>query len=252
MRGPRGIPAAATRIDLCCTLGKESLKRPPALALRVCGRVGGLVTAAGRDGTNVAPMTRRVRYPHLRVTVCGTFNLGLPAVAAAVEYFRAAGVTVLSPADPVPAEILNGFLYVASDRHRLPELVEERHVQCALASDFLWLVAPDGYVGVSAAVEVTHAFNNGVPIYTVDEVREPAVSPLVRRVPSVEAVLHVHRRRSSREPAKPVLLVDPDAGADELHAGISRVHDALSSPRAAGANVVSAIAGDVRRALSGI
>jgi hypothetical protein len=166
--------------------------------------------------------------PRTRVTICGTFNAGLAAVAHAVDFFSDRGAVVLSPADPTPVEVIDGFLYVASDWHRVPDWVESRHLDATAQADFVWLIAPDGYIGVSAAVEVTHAFHHGTPVYTVDTVWEPAVKRMVRRVPSAQAALDLHDLPRPAE-VEASVLIDPDAAADTGHACLTTLHTALTS-----------------------
>jgi hypothetical protein len=94
----------------------------------------------------------------------------MPAVTEAVYELTDAGVTVLSPADPRPVHSLGDFLLVASDlvtpADRLTVRgVQSRHLSSIAASDFLWLVAPDGYVGPSAALELGFALASGVPVF---------------------------------------------------------------------------------------
>jgi hypothetical protein len=98
----------------------------------------------------------------LTATVSGSFHRHLHAITAAVQELFDLGVKVLSPADPrivdsLVVDSLGEFLFVASDRVRSVKLVQDRHIQGISASDFLWLVAPDGYVGQSASMELGFA-----------------------------------------------------------------------------------------------
>jgi len=83
----------------------------------------------------------------LTATVSGSFHRHLTAIYTAVGELREAGVDVLSPADPRVVDHIGEFLFVASDRLRSIHLVQDRHLECIANSSFLWLVAPDGYVG---------------------------------------------------------------------------------------------------------
>lgn len=147
-------------------------------------------------------------------------------VADAVTRLVDAGARVLSPVDPTPSELIGEFWYIASDLHRDRILVERRHLAACAASDLIWLIAPDGYIGVSAAAEVAYAAGCGVPIYTADYIHEPALAALVHTVAGVrDAVGRVSSTHSltAAEPA-PSMLIDPDAAAD-------RAIDAVNSLR---------------------
>lgn len=153
-----------------------------------------------------------------QVTVCGTFNRGgLTRVADAVLRLLDAGACVLSPVDPTPTKLIDGFWYIASDRHLDRVLVERRHLDASAASDLIWLVAPDGYIGVSAAVEVAYAAGRGVPVFTADHLHEPAIAALVHTVSGVHDALCRIQSTYRFGPSESAftMLIDPDTGANQ-------------------------------------
>src|SRR5277367_2543835 len=101
----------------------------------------------------------------LTATVSGSFHRHMDAITTAVHELASLSVHVLSPADPRIVAAQGEFLFVASDPVRSVRLVQDRHLDCIRASSFLWLVCPDGYVGVSAAMEIGAAREAGVPIF---------------------------------------------------------------------------------------
>src|SRR4051794_20369938 len=100
----------------------------------------------------------------LNVTVSGSFRRHLAPIAAAVETFAGLGCRVLSPEDPRVVDSFGEFLFVASDRFRTIRTVQNRHLAAIGASQLLWLVNPDGYVGQSASMELGFAVALGIPI----------------------------------------------------------------------------------------
>src|SRR5688572_17291899 len=102
----------------------------------------------------------------LRATVCGSFRRHMSAVYDAVTELTELGVSVLSPSDPRIVDQIGEFVFVASDRVRSIKLVEDRHLECIGASDFLLLVTPDGYVGQSASMELGYAIAHTIPVYS--------------------------------------------------------------------------------------
>src|SRR4051812_6526153 len=92
-----------------------------------------------------------------RATVSGSFRRAMGAVQEAVYRLTDAGAQVLSPADPRIVDQFGDFVFVASDRVRAIKLVQSRHLAAIAASDVLWLVAPDGYIGQSGAMEIGYA-----------------------------------------------------------------------------------------------
>src|SRR5580700_10490514 len=102
----------------------------------------------------------------LNVTVSGSFHRHMPAIYEAVGELRALGVNVLSPSDPRIVDHIGEFLFVASDRLRSIRLVQDRHLAAIRASDFLWVVCPDGYTGPSTSLEIGTAIALGVPVFS--------------------------------------------------------------------------------------
>ena len=101
----------------------------------------------------------------LTATVSGSFHRHMDEIGQAVHQLASLNVRVLSPADPRVVAAQGEFLFVASDPIRSVRLVQDRHLDCIRASSFLWLVCPDGYVGVSAAMEIGAAQEASVPVF---------------------------------------------------------------------------------------
>jgi hypothetical protein len=130
----------------------------------------------------------------LKVTVSGSFHRGhLHAITRAVYDLADLGVRVLSPADPRVVDAHKEFLFVASDRVRSIRLVQDRHLECIRASDFLWVVAPDGYLGVSASMEIGFAAASGIPIFSYDQVSDLTLRQYVRKVEQITDVINSFR-----------------------------------------------------------
>jgi hypothetical protein len=146
----------------------------------------------------------------INATVSGSFHRHMPAIYSAVNELRSADVRVLSPSDPRVVDYLRDFLFVASDRTRYKKLVQQRHFEAINNSDFLWLVCPDGYVGVSAAMEIGWALNAGIPIFAERAPIDVTAEDFVRVVPSLRdaVTISVSSARSDRRPSS--ILLDPD------------------------------------------
>ena len=124
----------------------------------------------------------------LAATISGSFHRHLTQIFEAVGSLQAAGITVLSPSDPRVVDSAGDFLFVASDRIRSTHLVQERHFQCIKQSSFLLLVAPDGYVGQSAAMEIGFAVASSVPVYCERQPDDTTLSNYVTPIPNIQAL----------------------------------------------------------------
>jgi hypothetical protein len=164
----------------------------------------------------------------LTATVSGSFHRHMNAISAAVRDLAELSVRVLSPADPRVVAHQGEFLFVASDRNRSVRLVQDRHVDAISASDFLWLVCPDGYVGLSGSMEIGAAKLSGVPIFATRAPLDLTLREYVTVVPGLsEAVRRVEASPRPRRPES--FLIDPHASMEEAHDILERVKGALTN-----------------------
>jgi len=168
----------------------------------------------------------------LKVAVSGSFHRHMEAINVAVQDLVSRSVRVLSPADPRVVAQQGEFLFVASDRVRSIRLVQDRHLECIRAADFLWLVCPDGYVGQSASMELGFAVAVGVPIFAAHAPADLTLRQYITAITTPAAALRavVAHRRSRR---KQGILIDPHSSVEEAHDILTRVDAALSSSETA-------------------
>jgi hypothetical protein len=171
-----------------------------------------------------ADAQRGIRGPEssgtLTATVSGSFRRGMAAVQESVYALTDAGVRVLSPADPRVVAELDDFLFVASDRLRAIKPVQNRHLSAIAASDFLWLAAPGGYIGLSAAMELGYAVALGVPVYTSERPADLTLREYVNVVPSLQAAIALARSRHFHESFAENVLIDPIPAIESAHADL--------------------------------
>jgi hypothetical protein len=158
----------------------------------------------------------------LKATVSGSFRRHMVAVNDAVSELNERGVEVLSPADPRVVDQIGEFVFVASDRVRSIKVVEDRHLECILASDFLWLVAPDGYVGQSASMELGYAVAHGVPVFSLDVPGDGTLQKYVQTVPTVSMAVSFVKASRVATPDES-FLVRPHQKIAEMHDRLDRL-----------------------------
>ena len=164
----------------------------------------------------------------LSATVSGSFRRALSDVQESVYALTDMGVRVLSPADPRVVDQFGEFLFVASDRLRTIRVVENRHLAAIEASDFVWLVAPDGYVGLSAAMEIGYAYAVKTPIYSATAPTDLTLRQYVHVVSSIVDVLRTAHVPKRRKPAGAIL--DPEGAIDQAHSQLEAVRAELIHP----------------------
>jgi nucleoside 2-deoxyribosyltransferase len=167
-------------------------------------------------------------------TVSGSFRKSMAEIQSAVFCLNDLGVQVLSPADPRVVDAFGPFLYVASDHLRNIRLVQQRHLSSIAASDLLWLVATDGYVGTSAAMEIGYAAALGVPVFSDTTPTDLTLRSWVTLVRSPkEALDRVERGVTKIAPQVQDVLVDPEGAVERAHSQLEIVRYGLLTPTSA-------------------
>lgn len=162
----------------------------------------------------------------LKATVSGSFHRHIAGIYEAVGELRARGVAVLSPSDPRVVDNVGEFLFVASDRLRSIRLVQDRHLAAMRASDFLWVVCPDGYTGASTCMEIGAALTAGVPVYASSPALDITVGEYVQRVSGFsEAIAQMKSKKRVERPA--TVLLDPDRIIDQSIDALSQLRPSL-------------------------
>jgi hypothetical protein len=176
----------------------------------------------GRRSFTVVPSAE-----NLAVVVSGSFHRHMDKITAAIHEFAAQSVRVLSPSDPRIVAHQGEFLFVASDRLRSVKLVQDRHLDCIRAASFLWLVCPDGYVGVSAAMEIGGAREAGVPVYATHAPNDITMREYVTVMPTLSEA--IRRSKGSKRPKRPGgILIDPHASVEQAHEILCRIEAVLT------------------------
>lgn len=164
----------------------------------------------------------------IKAAVSGSFHRHLGEIQGAVFALRENGVAVLSPADPRVVDEFGEFLFVASDRLRVIRAVQSRHLRAIQAADFLWLVAPDGYVGQSASMEIGFAVAVGTPVLSVDAPNDLTLRQYVTIVPTLERAVERCSAAATPPRAHSVLL-EPVETAKRLHDTLEQIERRLTS-----------------------
>jgi hypothetical protein len=159
---------------------------------------------------------------YLRAAVSGSFHRHMEAITAAVHELASLSIRVLSPADPRVVAHQGEFLFVASDRVRSVRLVQDRHLECIRAADFLWLICPDGYLGQSASMEVGFAAAVGVPIFSSHAPGDLTLRQYVTITPTLAEALRIVAA-SARPRRHEGLLINPHASVEEAHDILERI-----------------------------
>jgi len=123
-----------------------------------------------------------------RAVLCGSHRRGIPSLVGAYEKLSAAGLRVLSPTGVDFIAEVDGSVLNQDEAGIPPEALERLRLNCIRAADLVWLHAPDGYVGLSGALEIGFANAAGVPVYAEEMPSDIALRSLVT-VSSLDQVI---------------------------------------------------------------
>jgi NTP pyrophosphatase (non-canonical NTP hydrolase) len=114
----------------------------------------------------------------------GSFRKDLVGLRREFEELRDLGFRILSPTNTNAVNERDGFVFMEGEETAAPETIELRHLDAIRNSAFVWLHAPDGYVGPSAALEIGFARASGVPVYSRFLPTDKVLQQLVETVES--------------------------------------------------------------------
>lgn len=135
----------------------------------------------------------RPESPLADVVLSGTFRKDLATLRAEFTELRDLGFRVLSPSSVDVVTEEGGFVYMKGETTQNPEQLESRHLQAITQAQFVWLHAPDGYIGPSASLEVGFARATGVPVFTRGPVSDQILRSFIQTVRSPSDVVSIVR-----------------------------------------------------------
>ncbi len=159
--------------------------------------ISGMATALQTVGPSSVAITPRV-------VLSGSFRRDPVGLRAAFAGLKDAACDVIAPTSVDFVGDVGGFAVTAEQEDMDPALIEAGHVEAVRRADFVWLHAPGGYVGPSAALEVGVAYSAGVPVWATEMLQDVALGQFVRVASSLAAAVHEVRAAGLRTPAEPL------------------------------------------------
>ena len=119
----------------------------------------------------------------LTAVLCGSFRRDPVGLRSCFAHLSEVCV-VLSPTSVEFVDENVEFVRLPDEVGQPEHAIEERHLDSLKRADFVWLFAPDGHVGVSAAMELGHAWALGVPVFSSQHPTDPVIAAKVTHVDS--------------------------------------------------------------------
>lgn len=128
----------------------------------------------------------------IHIVICGSFKRDFPGLRRTYKTLVELGCNVLSPANINPVAESQGFVYMAGQEQCDPADIEANHLRSIEQANWIWLHAPEGYVGHSGILEIGYAASLGVPVYCDIEPTEAVLRPFVRVCLSPEHAFNLY------------------------------------------------------------
>jgi len=123
------------------------------------------------------------------VVLSGSYRKDFEGLRKTYEELRDLGCEILSPSNVTAVSEIDGFVYMEGEQSQNPDSIEERHLNAIQRAQFVWLHAPSGYVGPTAALEVGFAHAAGVPVFAQEVPSDQILRSFVKTVGSPSDVL---------------------------------------------------------------
>ena len=128
-----------------------------------------------------------------QVVLSGSYRKDFETLKATYEELLDLGCQVLSPSNVTAVRENDGFVFMKGEESQSPDAIESRHLDAIQRANFVWLHAPQGYVGPTASLEVGFARAVGVPVFAKETVGEPAIHSFVQTITSAAAAVDAVR-----------------------------------------------------------
>jgi hypothetical protein len=125
----------------------------------------------------------------LKATLSGSFHRDPEGLRREYRELTLAQCQVLSPRSLEFEDKSLLFVRHAVEKQDSVRTIELHHLQAIILSDFLWVHAPEGYIGTSGALEIGYALAHDIPIFSNQEPEDPMLKSFITKVPSVFAAI---------------------------------------------------------------
>jgi hypothetical protein len=171
------------------------------------------------------PLILNAGHRRFSVTISGSLRRHKDQIDKDRDSFSQRGAKVLSPAPGPKDSTYRGFTKLAGDPSDVPRVTEGRHLDAIDKSDLLWVVVPDGKIGVSTALEIGYAHARYVPMFSKGPIDDPTVETMVTAVSSPEQAISA--TSPSLRAESTTVLLDPPVAIEEIRQGLAELEQLL-------------------------
>jgi NTP pyrophosphatase (non-canonical NTP hydrolase) len=115
----------------------------------------------------------------LSIVISGSFRKHYEAICKAIGEFEGIGIDVLSPRHSRVVNPGDAFALLEADETACVETLEREHLDSICQADALYLSNPEGYVGLSSAMELGWALALGKAVFAQEAPADASLRPFV-------------------------------------------------------------------------
>ena len=121
----------------------------------------------------------------VRCTLSGSYHKDRKGLSSVYAELATCGCQVLSPHRLEFDAEDTLFVRDKAETNVSETNLEEHHLLSIKQSDFLWIHAPEGYIGTSTSMEIGFAHANNIPVFSSQAIEDVTLRHFVQTVPSV-------------------------------------------------------------------
>lgn len=125
----------------------------------------------------------------IKVVICGSFRRDSYGLRRVFTQLEECGVRILAPLSLNFIDTAPEIVRTDTDENLDIATLELLHLRAIRDSDFVWLHAPDGYIGLSGSFEVGYCRAKGIPVFSYKLPKDEMLQTQVTVVDSVYAAL---------------------------------------------------------------
>jgi len=159
----------------------------------------GVVTGGAATALDLRP-SPVLEQAQCQVVLSGSYRKDFEKLKATYEEMLDLGCHVLSPSNVTAVRETDGFVFMKGEESQSPDMIEGRHLDAIQKANFVWLHAPEGYIGPTASLGICFARAIGVPVFAKEPVKDAVIRSFVEVISSPAAAVETIKSHGSPIP----------------------------------------------------
>jgi hypothetical protein len=112
-----------------------------------------------------AEVTMTKKSQKTKTAISASYHRDFDGLMEVRDLFANCGIKVLFPQKCQPTASISDFVILSTDTSRDPKYLQEKNLALIEQCDFLYVYNPDGYIGLSMALEIGFALRHGIQVF---------------------------------------------------------------------------------------